>query len=175
MTQAHTRDFTKKRMPVYFTIDDVRYNCYKALDLDQLRRFAQMAQSLSSFVKSVQNEDADVEDKLAESADAASAVVDKILDLMKIVMKKVSFAVFATKVSPTDADREDDDFEPIDPVQLMDIVQWLMGIYTKRPTQPSSISSDGSTSDDGGSSSTAGASPGESVPPSSPETTSSIS
>lgn len=168
MTQAHTRDFTKRRMPVNFTIDGDRFDCYKALDFDQLRRFAALAQGLSSFVKIVKD-DEEVDE--AAAMKSASLAIDKILEIMKIVMKKQSYGVFVTKVKPSEEDREDDDFEPVDPVQLMEIVQWLMGIYTNRPTQPPSSSSAGSSSVDGGSSSTAGVSLEELVPASSPETT----
>lgn len=149
---AQTRDFSKKRVPVYFTIDDTRFDCYRALDFEQLRRFANLARGIGDL-KSTGEEGSE-----SDQVEAATDAIDRVCDVMKIVMKKVSYQAFISKLRPTDEQREAEDFEPIDPVQLMDIVKWLMEIYTKRPTQPSSSSHTGSTSDDGGSSSTAGVS-----------------
>ena len=157
---AKTRDFSKKRPPVFFTIDETRYDCYKALDFDQLRRFAGMARGIGKLA-------ADAEENVEDQVDAATDAIDRVADVMKIVMKKKSYATFNAKLRPSDEEREADDFEPIDPVQLMDIVKWLMEIYTNRPTQPSPSSATGSTIDDGGSSSAAGASPAAGEPTSS--------
>lgn len=148
---AITRDFSKKRPPVFFTIDDERYDCFKALDFEQLRRFVELSRSIGSL-------SVDAEESDDSQIDAASSAIDRVCDVMKIVMKKKSYAVFVTKVRPTDDEREADDFEPVDPIQLMDIIKWLMETYTSRPTQPSSSSSTGSDNGDGGTSSTAGAS-----------------
>ena len=166
MTQAHTRDFSRRRPPVYFTIDDVRFDCHRALDLEQLRRFANLAAGMGSLVADAQ----DIE-QATRSAEVAADAIDRILGVMKIVMKKSSYLPFAARVKPTDEDRERDDFEPVDHLQLTDIIKWLMGVYTNRPSQPSSNSPAGSASDDGGSSSTAGASPAESTRGDLPETT----
>lgn len=177
MTQAHarTRDFSKKRPPVYFTIDDVRYDCYKALDFDQLRRFAGMASNMSQLSADLKiKDDGDEEDELA-AVSAAQEAITQIGNLMKIVMKKTSYATFMEKFAPSDEDRERDDFEPIDHTQLLDIVKWLMEVYTDRPSRPSSNSSDSSSNGDGGASSTDGASPAEFAPTSLPEPTPSIS
>lgn len=160
--QARTRDFSKKRTPVFFTIDGQRYDCFKALDFAQLRLFAALARGVSHL----NAERSESEPGEVDEVEAATAAIDRILELMKIVMKKASYAIFASKLRPTDEEREADDFEPVDPYQLMDIVKWLMETYTNRPSQPSSSLSPGSISDDGGSSSTAGASP-EAVTPAS--------
>lgn len=168
MTQAHTRDFSKKRLPVFFTIDGRRYDCFKALDLDQLTRFAGLTKNLGDISKALSPDDEDAVDVAAESTTAA---IDKIAGLMKIVMKKASYATFMTYLRPTEDEREEEDFEPIDYVQLLDVVRWLMEVYTGRPTKPSSESSTGSETDDGGTSSTAGVSLEELEPvTSNPET-----
>lgn len=130
-------------------MDDQKFNCYKALDMDQLRRFANMARELRT--DNVTGED----DQIAASV----AKMDKIGDLMRIVLKKESATRFIELLNPTDEKREDDDFEPIDPFQLLDIVKWLLEIYTQRPTEPSSTSSGGSANGETGTSSTAGALP----------------
>lgn len=156
MVQAHTRDFSRKRLPVFFTIDDIRYDCYKALDLGQLQQFANLARGLRSL--KIDETDMTPEETAFASADSAEAAVDHIAKLMKTVMKKASFSVFITKLKPTEEERESDDFEPIDHTQLIDAVKWLMEVYTARPTQPSSSSSTGSETGETGTSSTAGAS-----------------
>lgn len=153
MSQAHTRDFTQKRPPVHFTIAEERFNCYKALDMDQLRRFANMARELR-----VDATDANDADQAAVSMEK----IGKIGDLMRIVLKKESATRFIAILNPDEEKRESDDFEPIDPFQLLDIVKWLMEIYTKRPTEPSSTSQPGSTNGETGTYSTAGALPTES-------------
>ena len=160
MTQPrpHTRDFSKRRPPVFFTIDDIRYNCFKALDLEQLAQFAGLTKGFSEISGGFA-EDGEVNaDKIDEAAESTTAAVDKIAGLMKIVMKKASYLVFISKLRPTEEEREAEDFEPVDYLQLLDIVRWLMEVYTGRPTKPSSNSSSGSESDDAGTSSTAGAS-----------------
>lgn len=161
MTQPrpHTRDFSKKRAPVNFTIDGVRYDCFKALDLDQLARFAGLTSSFGEISRGFSGEvdGSDVE-HLEEAANSTTVAVDKIADLMKIVMKKASYTIFISKLKPTPEAREADDFEPIDYHQLLDIVKWLMEVYTGRPTKSSSNSSSGSEIDDAGTDSTAGVS-----------------
>lgn len=164
MTFARTRDFTKKRPPVRFTIDEVTYHCYKALDLDQLRRFANMASELARLKAEMDTNEEDTARAAVSAVDSAQLAIDKISSLMKIVMKKVSYAEFVARLQPSDELRESDDFEPIDHKQLLDIVKWLMEIYTERPSQPSSNSSATSPTDDGGTSSTAGASDAEFAP-----------
>lgn len=160
MTQPRpqTRDFSKKRPPVYFTIDGTRYDCFKALDLDQLTQFAGLTKSFSEIAQDISDDDVTSPERIEETAGSTSAAIDKIAGLMKIVMKKASYSVFISKLRPSEEERNADDFEPVDYTQLLDIVKWLMEVYTGRPSKPSSTSSDGSESADGGTSSTAGAS-----------------
>lgn len=166
MTQPrpHTRDFSKKRPPVYFTIDDIRYDCFKALDLNQLAEFANLTRNLSEISRDLDDEnELDVE-TARDAATRSTEAIDRVANLMKIVMKKASYVVFMTRLRPSEEDREEPDFEPIDYVQLLDIVRWLMEVYTGRPFKQSSTSSDGSETDDAGTSSTAGASLEELTP-----------
>lgn len=160
MTQPrpHTRDFSKKRPLVFFTIDDVRYDCFKALDLEQLAQFAGLTRSFSEIAGNFTENGEVSADEVDEAAESTTAAVDKIAGLMKIVMKKASYSVFISKLRPTAEEREAEDFEPIDYLQLLDIVRWLMEVYTGRPTKPSSNSSSMLETDDAGTSSMAGAS-----------------
>ena len=166
MTQPrpHTRDFSKKRAPVYFTIDDIRYDCFKALDLNQLAAFAGLTKNLGDITKDFENEEPESSDAAQHAAERSTEAIDKIANLMKIVMKKASYLTFISRLRPSEEEREADDFEPIDHTQLLDIVRWLMEVYTGRPSKPSSTSSTGLETDDGGTSSTAGASLEELVP-----------
>jgi hypothetical protein len=150
LIQAHTRDFSKKRLPIFFTIDEDRFDCFKSLDLEQLRRFA----NLSRELRVTAHEDDDEQAQAERAMDRAG----NIGSIMKIVLKRESYARFIARLQPDDDTRELDDFEPIDPHQLVDIIRWLMEIYTGRPIEPSSSSSAGSRIDDGGTSSTAGVS-----------------
>ena len=122
-----SRDFTRKREPVWFTLDDQRYDCYPALPLEDLQAFA------------------------AAMSDGVTAlnVVEKINDIMRLTLKPASYEVFVVRM----ADRND----PLDVQQLFEIAEWLVETYTKRPTAQPSSSSNGSPSGDAGSSSTAGA------------------
>ena len=122
-----SRDFSKTHEPVWFTIDPDRYDCYSVLPLDDLKEFAEVIGTEVSV----------------------GNVVEKIKRVMQLVMEPVSYEKFEYRMG----NRKD----PIDPRQLMSIVEWLMEVYTDRPTpQPSSLSS-GSPVDEPGSSSTAGA------------------
>lgn len=141
-----TRDFTKKRPIIEFTIDDDVFRCKKALDLPRLQRFVAEFRDLNN----IKNEDA----------------VDAIGRMMQVMLRRESYARFAHRFTPgDDVDVDADEFEPIDHEQVMDIIRWVMEQYTNRPTKPSSTSSDGSGSDDAGTSSMAGASPGTLILP----------
>ena len=124
-----SRDFTKKREPVWFTIDPERYDCYAVLPLEDLQAFAE---TIGTDV-SVAN------------------VIDKIKLVMKLVMEPESYDRFLVRM----ANRQD----PVDPRQLMEIAEWLVEVYTNRPTAQPSSSSSGSPAVEPGSSSTAGAQP----------------
>lgn len=139
-----TRDFTKKRSIIEFTIDGDVFRCKKALDLPRLQRLV--------------NEFRDG-DKLKEDT-----AVDAISRIMALLLRRDSYAVFAHRYTPgDDVDIDAEDFEPIDAEQVMDIVRWVMEQYTGRPTKPSSTSSGGSETDDAGTSSTVGLSPEDST------------
>jgi len=162
--RRQTRDFSKKRPPVDFTIDEIRYDCFKALDLNQLAEFANLTRNLGEISKGFEDGEPTSVENARDAAARSTEAIDRIANLMKIVMRKASYGAFIARLRPTDEEREDPDFEPIDYTQLLDIVKWLMEVYTDRPSKPSSTSSTGSETDDGGTSSTAGASLEELIP-----------
>jgi len=127
------RDFTKKREPVWFDVGDDRYVCHSNLIADDMKA---LMETTSSEV-TVEN------------------VFEMIEGVFKIVMTPEAFQLYA--------ERKTDRNTAFDHEQLMDILQWLIETYTKRPTTSPSSSSTGSPNGDTGSGSTAGASDSVSI------------
>lgn len=149
MSNPVTRDFTRARPPVNFTLDGETFNCQKALPLEAISKMMSMVETV-----------ADVGTTEMDKARAGLAVIDKVMPIFKIMLKKESYRRFYARFNPeldTDGDVVDDEWEPIDAEQVIEIMTWLAERYTSRPTEPSSNSSAGSETGDGGASSTAGA------------------
>jgi hypothetical protein len=135
--EVHYRDFTKKRKPVRFKIDDDHFHCVEALLPDTL-------QELLSAVRT-RAEDSET--------DRAAAVVAKLRDIFKLFLLDDSYEVFEARLG--------NPRKPIDIQQLLEIIQWIVEVYTKGRSTLSSDSSDSSVSVGVGTSSTAGALPVE--------------
>lgn len=155
------RDFTKKRPPVYFNIGDEKFHCFKALGPRRLQR------AINAF-REVQTQS-----KEGVTEGNVGQLLERITNTMIFFLKPESYKRFDALVRREDEDElendiedvADDDYEPVDVYQLIDILTWLLGdVYGARPTKPSSDSSTTSESDDGGTSSTAGAQLEESIP-----------
>lgn len=129
------RDFTRKRPPVGFGIDDQRFECVKALGTESLQDLIRMYRG-GELQAAVKENDAD-------------RIMTFVRNMFKIFILEESFSRFVEKLQ----DKKD----PVDIHQLLDIVAWIVEVYTKRPTQPSQSSSDTSQSGDGGTDSPAGA------------------
>lgn len=139
---ANFRDFTKKRPPIYFIIDEDRFDCHKALSAVDLQK------ALERF-----------RDSKSDGSDVtADNVMQKILSALELLLKPDSFTKF--HVALYDETRE----EPIGLDQLKDIFEWLIEQYTQRPTSPLADSSDSSKSVNGGMSSPDGVLPLEWTP-----------
>lgn len=147
-TEVHFKDFTKKRKPIHFKIGEHSFECVKGLSTAKLQRLVNAARGV------------DVADD-GEDGDAQRAVA-KFTQLMKIVLKADSFTLFEKLITSEDEDDDDDDI--IDPGQIRDVIEWIVEVYSLRPTPPSSTSSAGSPTDDAGTSSVAGAPQPESIP-----------
>ena len=132
-SEVHFRDFTKKRKPVNFRIDDDVFHCVEALLPDTL-------EELMTLVKTRAD---------AGDADRAAAVVGKLRDIFKLFLLDDSYELFASRLG--------NPRKPIDIQQLLEIIQWIVEVYTKGRTTPSSDSSDTLPSVETGTSSTAGA------------------
>lgn len=128
--QFITRDFSRRRLPINFTADGDTFRCQKALPMGHLGKLATV------MVKSADDETVD-----------PNEAINRIKQVMKLVMKKESYARFLERFEP-ELDEEgnivDEDWEPFDQNQLMDTVKWLVEVYTKDLTQSSSSSSTGS-------------------------------
>lgn len=131
--EVHFRDFTKKRKPIHFKVDDDDFYCVEALLPDTLQDIMQMLQTRTD----------------ASDTERAAALVSKLRDIFKLFLLEESFELFSARLS--------NPRKPIDIQQLLEIIQWIVEVYTKRPTTQPSSSPESSVSDDGGTSSTAGA------------------
>lgn len=133
--QVHFRDFTKKRSPVYFMIDEQRFDCVKGLSPKKI-------QTLLTTVRGGNTVD-------------ETNIIDRLEQVLALVMVGDSFERFKVLL--------DDDEAPIDVDQLIDIFHWIVEVYTGRPLTGSPDSSTSSQSDESGTSLTAGAPPAESI------------
>lgn len=147
-----TRDFSKKREPIYFTVDGERFDCQKALPLEAI---AKVLGGLNVLQSSTTDDEGKVD------ATKLSEIFDKITPIIKVLLKKASFKRFMERFKPELDDEgnilNEDDWEPIDHEQLTEIITWVVEVYTKGRSPSSAASSSGSKTDDDASSSTAGA------------------
>lgn len=122
-----TKDFTKQREAISFTVDPDTFRAYPAMS----------AQTLIDFAAKSQNLD----------ADDGAAMIGVYQTVLAEVLEPDSFERFTARM----ADRAN----PIDPNQVNDIVTWLFEQYGMRPTQPSEPSPTGPSDPEPGTGSTA--------------------
>lgn len=132
------RDFTKKRKPVRFKLDDEIFECVVAIAIEDLQHVVQVFRDSPD----------EVGDDVDELSNVAK-VMNKMRAAFKVILRDESYETFLMKLK----DREN----PVDPAQLLEIIQWVVPIYTKDHTAPSLNSSASSPSDGAGTDSTAGA------------------
>ena len=130
MSSVQFKDFTKKRVEVYFTLADGpegRYDCVPALSLPAVQELALIGGNFRH-----DNVMASFEEffNLVCVPESAKRLIDKMTN---------------------------DKMDPIDKEQAVEIMNWLLEVYGMRPTQPSSDSSSGSPIDGSGTTSEAGA------------------
>jgi hypothetical protein len=136
------KDFTKKRVPVKFQIDDDVFECVSGLSIFALQDVIKLWRG-SDLAQTIKDGD-------------AGKIVEMLSGIFKIFVQTESFDLFMTRLSDTR--------QPIDIQQLLEIVSWIVEVYTRRPTQPSLDSSNSSQNDDGGTSSLVGARLDELIP-----------
>lgn len=135
------RDFTVKRKPVAFGISGVRYRCVEALGTETLQELVNVYRN-SNLQEAVKEHDAD-------------KIMASVHQIFKIFMLEDSYGDFIMKLK--------DKRDPVDIRQLMEIVAWIVEVYTKRPLEQSSTSSPTSETDDAGTSSEGGASSADEI------------
>lgn len=128
------RDFSRKRRPIFFIIDDERFDCRKALG-------ASILQDAMTKFRGARSEGDDI---------TAENVFAKISAALELILMPDAHTRFMGAV----LDRERD--EPIDLQQLTEIFMWLIEQYTIRPTEALSESSTTSKIDNAGTDSPAG-------------------
>lgn len=141
-SQVIFRDFTRKHRPVAFGIDGVRYECVVALGTDALQDLMRLYRGSKM--------------KAALDANDADSIMQFLRDMFEIFLLEDAYERFVEKLRDKKA--------PVDIHQLLEIVAWIVEVYTARPLGPSSDSSNTSQSDDAGTFSTAGAPPEPSIP-----------
>lgn len=114
------KDFTKKRVPIEFTIDDDTFYAHTGIPAETLIEYAAKFETLDV-------EKATVLEKLATYHDA-----------LELCLQPASFLRFVARLRDVE--------NPIDGEQLDDVTTWLFEQYGLRPTQPSGSSSDGPSS-----------------------------
>jgi hypothetical protein len=140
-------DFTIRRRPVRFRIDDDLFQAAAALPAGVAFEFAELASGLQAQAEGDR-------DRVAE-AKAAMGLFEKIL-------YPESYQRFRQRMFSIE--------EPIDPGQLFMVVSGLMSRYGLRPTEPSADSSAGREPPADGTNSTAAPPPPVSTSTSSPST-----
>lgn len=130
MTSTRFKDFSKKKPPVEFQIDDDIFIAPSVLPVPTMQELASVAGSLKNETDN---------DKLFA----------EIANIFNVILTDASAVRFQERLRSKE--------EPIDVEQLVDIMMWLLEEYGLRPTQPSSSSSDGAPSETSGTPSTDGA------------------
>jgi hypothetical protein len=131
--EVRFRDFSKKHIPIYFMVDDDRFDCVKSLSPIKLQE----------FIRTVRK----------NSTDESNAI-DKVLEAMKMILLPPSYERFIERM-------QGDDDNLIDMEQLGQITEWALEAYTGRPLAVSSTSSPQSVNAGSGTSSMDGAQPTE--------------
>lgn len=143
MTQQEVifKDFTRKRQKVAFGISGVTYECVEALGTEALQDLTKLYRG-GDMQSALKVNDADV-------------VMATIRSMFKIFLQDESYEPFVEKLK----DRKD----PVDIHQLLEIVAWIVEVYSGRPLEPSESSSSTSANGEAGTGSTAGAQLEESI------------
>jgi hypothetical protein len=134
-----TKDFSKSRDDISFTLEDDTFHAYPGIAAGVLVSYVS---KVNTAILSAQSAGG-VE---AQSAGGVEAQYEACREVMELCLLKESYARFQ--------ERLDDNTQPIDLGQINDIAMWLFEQYGLRPTQPSDNSSDGQSSPESGTSST---------------------
>jgi len=136
MTTPTTRDFTRKHERLVFTIDNDTFEATSAIPGARLVEFANRYTNIGH---------AEVTDQL-----------NALTSALELVLLPDSHRLFTERLKSLE--------NPIELEQAADVIQWLMEVYGKRPTKPSSHSASTPDSPALGTSSTDVQLPQESIP-----------
>lgn len=136
------RNFSKKRPPIYFELNDQEFHCRKALG----------AADLQDAMLKFRNAKADGSDIAPEN------LMERLGQALEVFLLPESFQRFMALITDKTAE------EPVDIYQLMEIFQWLTEQYTQRPSGASADSSTSPETVDAGIASPVGALPLELTP-----------
>lgn len=131
------KDFSRKRKPIFFILDG------PTPEGDRYDCYTALA------LPSLQ------EIALIAGNMTAENATESFAEFFKVVLLPESAARIEEKLK--------DRLYPMDPEQANEIMSWLMEVYGLRPSQPSSVSSDGSPTGDGGTPSVVGVSVVDSI------------
>lgn len=120
-----TRDFSRPRNKIVFTIDGDVFEAAPVMPAQTLMEFA---------------------GHFANIGEAPGDNLDAMRGLLEMVLLPDSYLRLSERMRSKS--------NPIDIVQVSDVISWLLERYGLRPTQPSSSSADGSPSPESGTSST---------------------
>lgn len=140
---AGPKDFSRPRTPKIFTIDEDTFEAASALPGET---FVEFTTRFEEF----------------QESDSWKENYRLLLAALELVLLPDSYTLLCERL----ADKK----RPVELDQVTDIVDWLMGEYGMRPTQPSPDSSDGSDDQESGTSSTGSTPPEESTSEPSPPT-----
>jgi len=102
------KDFTKKRTPITFRVDEDTFEAAPAIPAEVLTDFAVKFADVESL--------------------PALKRVEALAEVLEMILKPASFELMKSRMK----DKE----QPIEIDQLNDIIAWLMEQYGQRPTQP---------------------------------------
>jgi hypothetical protein len=121
------RDFSSGRKPLKFRIDNDTFEAPADIPAMVLLEFSKRFEAMG------------------DQADTAK-YIEAVLAMLEMVLNKNSFEQFRARLDNRDY--------PISLDQLNEVLNWLMGVYTGRPTEPSESSSDTQATQESGTSST---------------------
>jgi len=127
------RDFTHDRPRIQFKVGDDIFECAPAIPARTLMNFAVRF------------------DSITEKSTGADQM-DAMVSILEVSLKPESLKRFLLRM--------EDNEDPIDLIQVNDIVEWVMGEYGLRPTTSSEPSASGQPLPDDGTNSTANTSGG---------------
>ena len=158
------KDFTIRRDPHRFKIDDDVFAAPPILSTFAMRKLADLHSQLGDIGAALQTDD------------GFEKIIDGMSDMFRVLLPGEHGRRFVARLRSDGNPGDPEADPPIPPApapvdlvgQVLPVVYWLLECYGLRPTVPSSPSSDGSTDGqtatlNGGISSTAGASPEASV------------